>query len=250
MNIRYFLLKFLILLYCSGHGTVLMGQNLLRDSEELLMAVKMELPVNDLVARFEGVDADLLEEQLIMDDDRKVFWINVYNAFFQILAREGLVAPAIFTEKNFTIASVPLSLDEVEHGILRRYRAKWSRGYLPRFCVAPLIKKWAVDTLDYRIHFALNCGAKSCPPIGFYTQNKIDQQLDIAMLTFLKSETSINLENKTVRTSRLLQWYRHDFKGRRGILRLLSSVLEKDLTGYRLSYSDYDWTQQLANYRP
>ena len=38
----------------------------------------------------------------------------------------------------------------------------------------------AVDVIDFRIHFALNCGAKSCPPIAFYSYDKINDQLDLA----------------------------------------------------------------------
>ena len=70
-----------------------------------------------------------------------------------------------------------LSLDDIEHGILRRYRQKYSLGYLPQFWVNNTIKKLAVHEMDNRIHCALSCGAVSCPAIAFYDAENIDAQL-------------------------------------------------------------------------
>ncbi len=36
----------------------------------------------------------------------------------------------------------------------------------------------AVQPMDKRIHFALVCGAKSCPPIRVYTPEELDEGLD------------------------------------------------------------------------
>ena len=40
--------------------------------------------------------------------------------------------------------------------------------------------------MDYRIHFALNCGAKSCPAISFYSAKTLDQQLTTAENNFIE----------------------------------------------------------------
>jgi len=78
-------------------------------------------------------------------------------------------------------------------------------------------KKAGCSKIDYRIHFALNCGAKSCPPIAFYTLEKLDKQLDEATYSFIISETTIDMNNKTISTSKLMYWYRGDFGDTRGI---------------------------------
>lgn len=52
---------------------------------------------------------------------------------------------------------------------LRKHRWKWSFGYLPNPFELILIRNLAVQKVDCRIHFALNCGPKSCPQIGFNT---------------------------------------------------------------------------------
>ena len=92
-------------------------------------------------------------------------------------------------KKLFTITSTLFSLDDVEHGILRRYRYKYSLGFITDLFPSKIIKKLAVSKIDYRIHFALNCGAKSCPPIAFYTSLNIEEELNLATQSFLESET-------------------------------------------------------------
>ena len=38
--------------------------------------------------------------------------------------------------------------------------------------------------MDPRIHFALVCGAKSCPPIKVYTPDSLEDGLDSATMAF------------------------------------------------------------------
>ena len=42
-----------------------------------------------------------------------------------------------------------------------------------------------VVELDPRIHFTLNCGATSCPPIRVYSAPNLDSQLNRAAASFL-----------------------------------------------------------------
>ena len=48
--------------------------------------------------------------------------------------------------------------------------------------------------------FALNCGAKSCPPIAFYNAADIDAQLDLATQAFLEGESEFDDEQKIIHT--------------------------------------------------
>lgn len=224
-------------------------KHLLGLSGDLLYAVKTGAPTDSIENALAAVSTTALVHGLSNDTARKVFWINIYNAYFQILAtREKLTRPDIFTKEALTIGGIKLSLDDVEHGILRRYRVKWSLGYLPRFWPAKTIKKLALTKIDYRIHFALNCGAKSCPPIAFYRYHNLEEQLELATISFLEQDVTIDEASKTVHVTKLMQWFRADFDGRAGIKDILKKYLGKDFTDYSIEYKDYDWSSSLGNY--
>merc|ERR1712020_23232 len=48
-----------------------------------------------------------------------------------------------------------------------------------------------LPTVDPRIHFALNCGAKSCPPIKTFTGDEVEEQLEVATQAYLESEDAL-----------------------------------------------------------
>jgi hypothetical protein len=218
-------------------------------SRVLLLNVKLDKVMSTLDQQLRTISIEDLQNQLNTDTAKKAFWINVYNAYFQMLSKLGKTKrKTIFTDKSIEIAQNIFSLDDIEHGILRRYRMKRSIGYLPNPFVSPLIKALAVQTIDYRIHFALNCGAKSCPPIAFYTLEKLNKELNFVTKSFLYSETSINDNNKTVSTSKLLYWYSGDFGGYFKIKSVLEDVLNQNLANYKLIFNEYSWEDELNNY--
>lgn len=65
--------------------------------------------------------------------------------------------------------------------------------------------------LDPRIHFLLNCGAASCPPIAVLGDEDPETALRLAAQTYLESELSIDVENKKLFLPKLLLWYGMDF---------------------------------------
>lgn len=224
-------------------------RKLIELSGKLLLQVKMDEPVDSLRDALAKLKTDHLMSGLPNDDARKTFWINIYNAYFQILAtKDKKTRPAIFKEKLITIGGIKLSLDQIEHGILRRFRSKLSLGYLPQFFPGKTIKQLAVSKIDYRIHFALNCGATSCPPIAFYEYAKIDKQLSIAAASFLKTDTQVDTLKKQVRVSKIMQWFKADFGGNKGIKVILEKYLEQDFSEYSLEFKEYDWTQKMKNF--
>ncbi|MCE7922456.1 MAG: DUF547 domain-containing protein [Haliscomenobacteraceae bacterium CHB4] len=223
--------------------------DIIKLSEHLLFQVRMQEPAAPLVEQLETIPFGTLRLALDTDERKKAFWINIYNAFFQLLRSEKKIPkPEIYRKKSVVIAGTAFSLDDIEHGILRRYRLKWALGYLPDLLASRTVKRLAVSRLDYRIHFALNCGARSCPPIAFYTADKIDQQLERAALSFLEAETTVYSEQNEVHISRLLQWYIGDFGGKNGIRRILYDKLHLDTKGHRIVFNEYDWTEQLDNF--
>ena len=218
-------------------------------SGELLLSVRNEKPVSGILDELENISWKRLEEQLTNDNLKLVFWINIYNSFYQILSKSyHLSAPKIYTSKIIPVAGYKFSLDNIEHGILRKFRYKYSLGYFPNIFTSSTIKNLAVDSVDFRIHFALNCGAKSCPPIRFYSEKDWDQQLDLATRSFLESETKINSEKRQVKITRLFLWFHKDFGGNKGIRKILKEYLNKDFKGYKLWFDHYSWDIHLDNY--
>jgi hypothetical protein len=218
-------------------------------SEELLLALKTNKPFELLVQNISAINRNSLDTELNNDQKKKAFWINVYNSYFLILRKhQNIDKTKIYTDKLINIAGQTMSLDDIEHGILRKYRIKKSLGYLPNWFAPRWIKHWAVDDLDYRIHFALNCGAVSCPPIAFYNSDRINQQLETATHSFLESEIKINDVEKNAEISKLFLWYLGDFGGKPGTRKIINKYIGKDISGYSITYSTYDFSEDLDNF--
>lgn len=215
----------------------------------LLLNVKTGKPTDAQEAALAGYDFQKLMQELNADHQKKTFWINIYNAYFQLLAaREQVTKPDIYKKRLVQIAGQGFSLDDIEHGILRKNRYKPALGFLPNLFVRRLLKYLAVSEIDYRIHFALNCGAVSCPPIAFYNVEKIENQLETATRSFLESETEIFPEKREIHISRLMLWYLGDFGGFRGLRKILQDKLNIDTRGQKIVFKHYDWTTQLYHF--
>lgn len=218
-------------------------------SEQLLLLVKTEQDTRAVEAQLANFPAADLAAALPNDQAKKVFWINLYNAWYQLLyTREGKRDPEIFTDRAIGVAHCAFSLDDIEHGILRKYRWKYSLGYLENIFASSQIKALAVDTVDFRLHFALNCGAKSCPVIAFYQYQRLEPQLDNATRTFLLAETELDTVNRTVVTSKILSWFRADFGGAQGTKQLIGQVFGLEVSSYSLSFRAYNWDADLRNF--
>lgn len=187
---------------------------------------------------------------------RRAFWINLYNALvidaviaFDVRASvtEGLLGTlAFFRRAAYRVDGKRVSLDDIEHGILRGNRG---HPLLPgrHFPSSDSRLAWVLP-LDPRIHFALNCGARSCPPIRSYASEKLDAQLDLATRSFVNS--TVDLQPGEVCLSQLFRWYRADFGGREGVRELLDDYLDEDRRralrkrsgpSLRWRYTSYDW---------
>lgn len=235
----------------------LLGQfatdGLMRQSQELLYAVKTEAQRDSFAAAIAGYDTNQLESELADDDKRKAFWLNIYNAYTQILLLSDTNSyrhrNRFFSQKKIPVAEQHLSLDDVEHGLLRHSKIKLSLGYLNKPFPAGYEKKWRVKKLDNRIHFALNCGATSCPPITFYDASKIDKQLELATLNFLKHDVVYDSVSNTVSISKIFSWFRGDFGGEKGTIALLTKYkLLPEGAMPKIRYKEYDWNLQVKNF--
>ena len=100
------------------------------------------------------------------------------------------------------------------------------------------------------IHFALNCGAKSCPPIAFYNDEVLEEQLELATKAYLTSETEYDSSANIIHLPKLMSWFRADFGGVKGMLDILKKYgIIQPVSKPKIKFKDYDWTLQLSNYK-
>lgn len=138
-----------------------------------------------------------VEPDTLSSDQALAFWLNVYNAGALDLAAQAatrnddsvLRVPGAFEQPWIDVAREMLTLTEIEHGKIRRFR-------------------------DPRIHGALVCGSASCPTLRHTTYDgaNLDGELDDQMRAFLAgggfaTDPNANL----VSLSRVFLWYGGDF---------------------------------------
>lgn len=182
------------------------------------------------------------------------FWTNLYNAGTQLLLAER---PALYESRLrflrffgadcLTVAGEALSLDDIEHGLLRG-RSGVGLGYLPRLFAGAFERRHWLAEPDPRVHFALNCGAASCPAIRSYDPDRIDEQLDRATRVYLES-VEHDPEAGIVTVPRLFLWYRGDFGGGDGVRDLLREydAIPADAAP-RLKHRRWDWTREARKF--
>lgn len=222
----------------------------IKTAEAILTEARYNRPTDSLAAVLANASWPALQAQLPNDAAKKAFWINLYNAYTIRLLRAN---PALYQNRNsffsgrqIKIAGHSISLDDIEHGILRRNRSKWSMGYWGKWFPPAFTRQGQVDNLDFRIHFALNCGAKSCPPIAFYTPQLIDKQLQLAQKGFLQNFCLYNEAKNEVRVPKIFSWFRGDFEGKKGIMRLLKQAgIVPEGKNPSIHFLPYDWTLSL-----
>ncbi|MES2638501.1 MAG: DUF547 domain-containing protein [Myxococcota bacterium] len=148
------------------------------------------------------------------DDARLAFWLNLYNARVKSAVRErGMTGNlrryrGFFREVGWVVGGRPVSLHVMEHGIVRTNRRAPFTLWRPLAASDPRLA-WAPARLDPRAHFALNCGARSCPPIRAYTAAGLDAQLALATRSYLDGEVVVG--EGTLTLPYLCKLYRSDF---------------------------------------
>ncbi len=228
--------------------------SLVKLSQDYIYAAKTGESTAAFEEQLRSITLTDLKNKLSTDDEKKAFWINLYNGYVQAALQKNPDAyksrSAFFKSKQLTIAGLQLSLDDIEHDFLRRSKIKWSGGYLNKLFAGKTEKQLRVDKLDYRLHFALNCGAKSCPPIAFYNPENLNQQLDIASTAYLTGEAEYDKQANTVKLPAIMGWFRNDFGGKKGMIRLLKekAIIANDVHP-KIKFKPYDWTLYLNNYQ-
>ena len=197
-------------------------------------------------------------QKLPSTEARRAFWINLYNALvldavitfgIQDSVTEGLLGTlSFFRRAAYIVDGQRVSLEDIEHGILRENSG---HPYMPgaQFATADPRRAWSLP-LDPRIHFALNCGGNSCPPIRAYDAEQLDTQLDLAARSFAAATVEAYPDLNEVHLSRILNWYARDFGTYEEMIDFLIAHLPDDARraylvnnrgSYRVVYTWYDW---------
>ncbi|NIS78746.1 MAG: DUF547 domain-containing protein [Anaerolineales bacterium] len=183
---------------------------------------------------------------------RMAFWINLYNALILDAVVHYKIQGSllrhfwIFRRAAYNVGGMRFSAEDIEHGILRGNRPH-PTYHLRMFTADDPRLELALDLMDPRIHFALVCGARSCPPIAFYDAEKLNLQLDQATSSFINAGGAhFDKESKTLGLSKIFSWYQSDFGGREGVLSLIQSHLTEQIVfpeqKLQIRYLPYDWS--------
>lgn len=181
-------------------------------------------------------------------DDRLAFWLNTYN---EIVRDELAARPrsghlfhhrSLFRTAGRGIDGLWFTPHVIEHGLLRGNRR-------PPFGLRPTLRPGdprlahGLPTPDPRIHFALNCGVRSCPPIRAYEGARVGEQLESATRAYLEAETDVDHAGGVVRLPYLLKLYRVDFDDP---VAFADEHIDEDIAGLKVRYGSYDWTMGSA----
>ncbi len=150
------------------------------------------------------------------------YWLNAYNSTLRESARRRSPAPATSSATDGSSRrathrrdGLDYTLDEIEHGLLRGNRRppyglrRLLRPGDPKLDAAP-------GRADPRIHFALNCGARSCPPVRTYTADGVDAELEAATLSYMEAESDLDRERGVLTLPGRGQALPLGFRDRRG----------------------------------
>lgn len=190
--------------------------------------------VGGLIRGLAKADLSLLTN----DTEKKAFWINVYNGLTSYwiiekgIQKSMLERPFLTFFSKITIGGFSFSLNDIEHGILRNNQNTPYKIWR-QFSDKDARNQFKVKQLDYRIHFALNCGAKSCPAIAHYNAENLDAQLQLAEEDFLAQGFLINEAKKTISCSKIFKFYKKDFKN--------IYINDPQYKGYQLKYQKYNF---------
>jgi hypothetical protein len=158
-------------------------------------------------------------------NEKLAFWINAYNAFTVKLIVDNYPLKSItdlskpWDTKNINIAGKMYSLGGIENDILRKMN-------------------------EPRIHFAINCASVSCPNLlnKAFLADKMSSQLALVTNSFFADGTKNDFSSKTIKISKLFDWYSVDFaKG--DVIKYINSNRTEQLSDKtKISYLEYDWS--------
>ncbi len=183
------------------------------------------------ITALNGVDPTALAR-----NEAFAYWANLYNALTVDIVLAGYPVESILNIKSglragpwrrqaTIVNGVTLTLDDIEHGILR---AHWS---------------------DNRVHYALNCASVGCPnlPQRAFRGAALDAMLDAGARAYVNHPRGVRIIGDRVIVASIYKWFIEDFGGdNAGILAHVTKYAEPALRVRlgeinKISKFDYDW---------
>lgn len=196
--------------------------------------------LNNYLAQLEAVPKQDFDN---WDNNQQLaFLINAYNAFTLklILSKYpdiesirdlgGLIISSPWKKKFFTLFGKKTHLAHIEHDLIRK------------------------NHKEPRIHFAINCASKGCPPLQkeAYTGDKLDEQLEKATFQFMRDpeRNRYNKEKNQLEICSIFNWFTTDFTKSGSLQNYIAPYISDDpeiqkLLKYdaaSIKYLDYDWS--------
>ncbi|MFT6708403.1 MAG: hypothetical protein ACJATF_003264, partial [Flavobacteriales bacterium] len=187
---------------------------------------------------YKGIKADqskldaylkTLAEKTIQSDwtkaEKMAYWINAYNAFTIKLIVDNYPVKSItdleggkpWDRKWIKLGTKTYSLNNIENDILR-----------------PKYKEAA-------IHFAVNCAAKSCPPLlnRAWTKSNLKSNFKKQATAFINNPNYNKISGGKIEVSKIFDWYKVDFGNLIDYLNKYAAT--KIDAGAEIGYMEYDW---------
>ena len=188
--------------------------------------------LDDYITMLEGTEVSALS-----DAERFAFWANLYNAItVKLILDEDPkksireIRPHSFAfgpwgAKRVTVEGERLSLDNIEHDILR--------------------KRWK----DPRIHYAVNCASIGCPNLRTkaWEAETLEQDLEAAARAYVNHPRGVTATDRGLKVSKIYKWYREDFgDSNEGVVEHLLQYADEALRSAieanpRIRGHHYDW---------
>jgi hypothetical protein len=185
-------------------------------------------------------------------------------AFMKVgIGSGGAARQAFYNSVTFNIGGYIFGFQDWENGILRGNRRAPYALSLP-FTKKDPRRQFVIRDPDCRIHFALNCGARSCPPLNEFSAEDLDEELSIVAYSFCEGEGNVLIDPKKreVHVSKIFSWYRVDFADNNNelphkLVEYLRGVekqsLERMLEGrkaIKVVWNNYDWSSNASEFVP
>ncbi len=163
-------------------------------SQQLIYQIYTRQETRTLLQKLEEISEQELYQALSTDSLKITFWINCYNACVQLnLTDSASRANKQFFRKDiFKVAGKTLSLNDIEHGMLRKSKTGRGKKVRNKWIVGDFEKKLRVNSPDYRVFFALNTGVSGDPYIYFHSPESIQRELALKMRQYTSERTEMN----------------------------------------------------------
>ncbi len=182
-----------------------------------------ETAINDYIDKLSAN----IPQQPLSENETLAYWMNLYNASTVSLILKNYPLKSIRDIGDpwdivfIKVGDKKYSLNDIEHKIIRK------------------------EFNEPRIHFALVCAAKSCPPLlnEAYEADKLDIQLQQQAVKFINNPTKSKITGNSIEISKLFDWYKGDFTKNGSLIDFLNAFAKTKIQEEaKVGFMDYDWS--------